>query len=80
MGRPEPVDLLDTIVGERRLLGTAGHVWDSDVVTAMQYLADGVVLVAPLLSAQVPLEDVVDAGFGRLTNRARETFKVLVRP
>lgn len=51
----------DVVLGEKRLLGTAAHLWDIDVATAVRLLADGTVDPRPLISAVVPLDGVVDA-------------------
>ena len=75
----EPVPLLPVVLGERRLLGTAAHLWDRDVASAVALLARGTVDVAPLLSAVVPLADVVAGGFDRLRTD-RTTFKILIDP
>ncbi|MFE6736561.1 zinc-binding dehydrogenase [Microbacterium sp. NPDC057650] len=45
----------DVVLGEKRLIGTAAHMWDVDVLTAVRLLATGVVDPRPLLSRVVPL-------------------------
>ena len=76
----EPIDLFRTIVGERRFIGTAGHVWDSDVATALGLIERGIVDPRPLLSATIPLADTVKLGFVPLADRTNGLLKVLVHP
>lgn len=78
-GGEESVPLLDVVLGERRLLGTASHLWDVDVAAAVALLRRGVVDTAPLLTATVPLERVVPDGFERL-RADRSALKILVDP
>lgn len=51
----------DVVLGEKRLIGTAAHLWDVDVATAVRLLADGTVDPRPMISDVVPLDGVVDA-------------------
>ncbi|MQA76900.1 MAG: alcohol dehydrogenase catalytic domain-containing protein [Streptosporangiales bacterium] len=75
----EPVPLLPVVLGERRLVGTASHLWDVDIAAAVALLSRGVVATEPLLTATVPLERVVPDGFERLRTD-RTTLKILVDP
>lgn len=59
-GGTEPVALLPLIVGERRIIGSAGHVWDSDVRTALHMLGEGSVDVSALLTLPVELRRTTD--------------------
>lgn len=78
-GRPEPVSLLDVILGERMLLGTSGHTWDHDVATALGLLADGRVDVQSLLSATYELDEA-PAAFAALADSSAKFLKVAVHP
>lgn len=78
-GRDEPLDLLDAVLGEKRILGSAAHLWDEDVLTAVDLLARGRVDGRPLLTNQVGLTEV-DRGFGVLEDPASGALKVLVHP
>lgn len=67
------VPWLDVVLGERRLLGSAAHLWDEDVAAAVALLARGVVDPLPLLSATLPLDRVAEA-------LERPGSKVLIDP
>jgi 2-desacetyl-2-hydroxyethyl bacteriochlorophyllide A dehydrogenase len=69
----------DVVLGERRVLGSAAHVWDVDVAAAVSLLAAGRVDPLPLLTATIPLDRVVDDGFRRLVGD-RDALKILARP
>jgi threonine dehydrogenase-like Zn-dependent dehydrogenase len=75
----EPVPLLSVVLEERQLIGSAGHLWDVDVTSAVALLSRGAVDVLPLLSAVVPLSDVVGDGFERL-RVDRAALKILADP
>lgn len=68
----------DVVLSEKRLIGTAAHIWDRDVSTAVQMLASGIVDPAPLLSQVVGLDGVADA-LDRLAT-PNTLAKVLVDP
>lgn len=59
--RPEPLDVLDVVLREKRVVGTAAHLWDDDVAVAVRLLARGAVDVAPLVGAVLPLARAADA-------------------
>jgi threonine dehydrogenase-like Zn-dependent dehydrogenase len=75
----EPVSLVSLVLEERQLIGSAGHLWDVDIASAVALLSRGAVDVMPLLSAVVPLADVVGGGFERL-RADPEALKILVDP
>jgi 2-desacetyl-2-hydroxyethyl bacteriochlorophyllide A dehydrogenase len=79
-GQEEPFDLLDTVLGEKRIVGSAAHLWDEDVATAVNLLARGKIDAYALISARIPLTKIVEAGFGELENPASEALKILVAP
>lgn len=58
---PPTFDWRDVVLGEKRLIGTAAHMWDVDVLTAVRLLASGVVDPRPLLSRVVPMDAAVAA-------------------
>jgi len=78
-GKEEPFDLLDTVLGEKRIVGSAAHLWDEDVATAVDLLARGRIDGRPLLTTHLPLERVVE-GIGILEDPASDVLKVLVTP
>lgn len=66
------------VLREQRLIGSAAHVWDVDVATAVQLLASGHVDPAPLISRIVGLDDVATT-LEEMTTSAH-LAKVLVDP
>jgi (R,R)-butanediol dehydrogenase / meso-butanediol dehydrogenase / diacetyl reductase len=77
--REEPFDLLDTVLGEKRIVGSAAHLWDEDVATAVDLLARGRIDGRPMLTTRLPLERVVE-GIGILEDPASDALKVLINP
>ena len=78
-GEEEPFDLLDAVLGEKRIVGSAAHLWDEDVATAVDLLSRGQVDGEPLLTTRVSLERI-EEGFGALKDSAAEALKVLATP
>jgi (R,R)-butanediol dehydrogenase / meso-butanediol dehydrogenase / diacetyl reductase len=78
-GEEEPVDLLDTVLGEKRIVGSAAHLWDEDVATAVDLLSRGKVNGRPLLTTHIALEQVVE-GFNILEDSSADALKILVTP
>ena len=77
--KEESFDLLDTVLGEKHIVGSAAHLWDEDVASAVDLLSRGKVNGRPLLSTHISLEGVVE-GFGVLEAPAPEVLKILVTP
>jgi 2-desacetyl-2-hydroxyethyl bacteriochlorophyllide A dehydrogenase len=75
----ESFDLLDFILTEKRIVGTAAHMWDVDISAAVGLLANGVVNTAPLLTDVIGLNDVPTKGFDRLV-ADKNVFKIAVNP
>jgi len=78
-GEEEPFDLLDAVLGEKRIVGSAAHLWDEDVATAVHMLYHGRVDGELLLTTRVSLERI-EEGFATLKDSAAEALKVLVAP
>lgn len=68
----------DVVLSEKRLIGTAAHLWDVDVAPAVRLLADGSVDPRPLISDVVSLGGVVPA-LERLA-APNDLAKILVDP
>jgi (R,R)-butanediol dehydrogenase/meso-butanediol dehydrogenase/diacetyl reductase len=68
--------LLDVVLGEKHLIGTAAHLWDEDVTTAVRLLAAGTVDPALLPMRTAGLDDVPDL----LDSPDPRVLKVAVRP
>ena len=72
-------DLLDFILTEKRIVGTAAHMGDVDISAAVGLLANGVVNTAPLLTDVIGLNEVPTKGFDRLV-ADKNVFKIAVNP
>lgn len=59
----EPLPLLPVVLGEKRLSGSAAHLWDEDVTAAVRLLTAGIVDPRQLPAARIPLSQVVTGGF-----------------
>lgn len=80
---PEPseVDVIQMILREVELIASMSHVYDEDFRAAVELISDGRVDASPLVTARIPIERVVEDGFGALVGPEREkTLKVLVSP
>jgi len=73
-----PLPWRDIVLSEKRVVGTAAHVWDTDVVTAVRLLSTGVVNPRPLISETVGFAGVAEA-FARLAAPG-DLAKILVDP
>ncbi len=71
--------LRSVVLKEKRILGSAAHVWDEDVQAAVALLARGVVRPQQLISRVVSLADVVEDGFLAL-ERDTDLIKVVAAP
>ncbi len=74
----EEFKLLDVVLSEKQIVGSAAHMWDDDVVPAVGLAAGGQVKLGRLVSHRVPLSDVVEA-FELLASRDAATLKVVVK-
>ena len=68
----------EVVLGEKRLMGSAAHIWDVDVASAVRMLANRHVDPRPLVSRVIGLEEV--AGVLEELARPNELAKVLVDP
>ena len=76
----ETFDLMGAVLGEKRIFGSAAHLWDEDVETAVRLLAAGGIDVTDLITARIPLESVVERGFQAMGGPAPADLKILVAP
>jgi 2-desacetyl-2-hydroxyethyl bacteriochlorophyllide A dehydrogenase len=74
----EAISLNDLVLGERRMVGTAAHVWDTDVVDAINLIATKQVQVAELVTNAVPLGDLVSVAMPLLNDPASGAVKVVI--
>jgi (R,R)-butanediol dehydrogenase / meso-butanediol dehydrogenase / diacetyl reductase len=75
----ESFELLEFILSEKHLVGTAAHMWDVDVSAAVGLLANKIVDTGPLLTDVISLADVPTKGFDRLISD-KNVFKIAVNP
>lgn len=73
----ESFHLLNFVLSEKRILGTAAHMWDVDVAAAVALLAGNSIDTKPLLTDVIALDEVVSKGFERLLND-KNAFKIVV--
>jgi 2-desacetyl-2-hydroxyethyl bacteriochlorophyllide A dehydrogenase len=71
--------LLDLVLKELRILGSAAHLWDVDVAAAVALLRSGAIQTAPLLTDVVALGDAVERGFRRALADP-ECIKIVIHP
>jgi (R,R)-butanediol dehydrogenase / meso-butanediol dehydrogenase / diacetyl reductase len=65
-------------LSEKQVRGSAAHMWDDDVRTAVGYLASGVLQVAPLITHEISLDEAPLA-FEQLAEESQHVFKLLVK-
>ncbi|WP_372983705.1 zinc-binding dehydrogenase [Microbacterium sp.] len=73
----EPLDVLDLVLGEKAVLGSAAHMWDDDVSVAVGLLASGAVDVERMITHTFPL-DQAEQAFAVLADPSVMTTKLLV--
>ena len=78
--RPAAVPPLDLVVGEKSIIGSLSHVWDSDFRIALGLLGRGAVRAAPLISDRIPLSAAVSGGLALLRDEPAKHVKILVQP
>jgi (R,R)-butanediol dehydrogenase / meso-butanediol dehydrogenase / diacetyl reductase len=74
----EAISLVDLVIGEKRIIGSAAHLWDTDVADAVTMMGDGRLNVGPLITHRVGLDDLVDVGLALLSTPDSGALKVLV--
>lgn len=77
LAEDEPLDLLDLVLGEKAVFGSAAHMWDDDVSVAVGLLASGSVDVGRMVTHTYPLARVKEA-FAVLADPGVMTTKLLV--
>lgn len=73
-----PLPLSALVLGERRLVGSAAHVWDVDVATAVGMLASGRLDTGGLVTHRVPLPELVTVALPLLADPTADVLKVAV--
>ncbi|MCU1677250.1 MAG: (R,R)-butanediol dehydrogenase / meso-butanediol dehydrogenase / diacetyl reductase [Frankiales bacterium] len=75
---PDLLDTVDLVLSEKRIVGSAAHLWDNDSAVALDLIATGRLRVDDLVSHRIPLEETVTTGFAVLASRDPSALKVLV--
>jgi (R,R)-butanediol dehydrogenase / meso-butanediol dehydrogenase / diacetyl reductase len=74
---PEPMPLLDVVLGEKTLHGSAAHMWDEDVTVAVALLGNGSVRTEEMVTHAFPLVDTAEA-FRTLVDPDASAVKIVV--
>jgi (R,R)-butanediol dehydrogenase/meso-butanediol dehydrogenase/diacetyl reductase len=77
LGTAVPIDVWQIVSGERTVTGSVQHHFDDDLPAAIGLVASGRVDVRPLITRRIPLERIVEDGFGALQPGGQD-IKVLV--
>lgn len=75
-----PIDMMDFLLGEKRILASLSHVYDTDFTEAVSLIERGAVRTAPLVTDRICLDDVVEEGFKALVAEPDEHLKIVVEP
>lgn len=73
------LDSLDVVLGEKTIVGSAAHMWDTDCREALDLLHNKSVDVRDLISGCFPL-DKADMAFTEMTRPGPGPIKILVSP
>lgn len=79
LSEPLMVDALSIVTGEREIIGSLSHVYDTDFAKAISLLSLGLVNAEPLISHRVKLVDTLTA-FAALAAHPADHLKVVVSP
>lgn len=78
-GAPLTLPMRSVVLAEKRIVGSAAHLWDEDVAAAVAMLSGRLLRTEPLLTDVISLANVVEDGFERLA-RDPLALKILVAP
>lgn len=73
----ESFHLLNFVLSEKQIVGTAAHMWDVDIAASIALLAGNSIDTKPLLTDVIALDEVVSKGFDRLV-KDKNAFKIVV--
>lgn len=73
----QPIDVLQVVLAEKTVMGSAAHMWDDDVRVAVDFIARKRIHVEDLITHEVELE-TVESGFALLDSDAG-VLKLLVK-
>ena len=75
-----PVGMLDVLLGEKEIVASLSHVFVDDFLPAIEMINSGAILLDQLITARIPLSDVVDVGFTALLEQPQDHLKIVVYP
>jgi (R,R)-butanediol dehydrogenase/meso-butanediol dehydrogenase/diacetyl reductase len=74
-----PLPGMDIVLNEKEIIGSVAHTYDEEFAWAVQYLADGRINGAPMITSRVHLKDALEKGIKKL-QADRNEIKILVTP
>ncbi len=77
---PVPVRLASVVIGEQEIIGSFSHIYDVDFSEAVDLISAGKVNAEPLITAQIPIEELVPRGLNELASSKGRQLKILVAP
>jgi (R,R)-butanediol dehydrogenase/meso-butanediol dehydrogenase/diacetyl reductase len=75
-----PLDILDFLIGEKRIVASLSHVYNTDFTTAVSLIDRNALQLEPLITDRIGLTEVVMAGFEALIDAPSAHLKVMVNP
>ena len=75
-----PIDMMDLLLGEKEVVASLSHVYDTDFATAVSLIDRGLLHTEPLITDRLTLEQVVSDGFEALIAAPDDHLKVVVMP
>lgn len=75
-----PIDMMDLLLGEKEIVASLSHVYDTDFATAVSLIDRGLINTQRLITDRITLPDVVEQGFKALIAEPGEHLKVIVTP
>jgi (R,R)-butanediol dehydrogenase/meso-butanediol dehydrogenase/diacetyl reductase len=77
---PTPFNFFPLVINELELIGSFSHIYDEDFAAAVALLGDGRIRAEPLITARIPLADLVEKGLKQLISSKSNNIKILVSP
>lgn len=74
-----PIPGLDIMLKEKEIIGSVAHSAQEEFKWALQYLIDGRINLAPMITSRIHLKDALEMGIKRL-QQDRDQIKILVTP